>query len=328
MLHDSDFRAALPIFGYLLAKSGRSEYSVVTSLEDDSILAGGDQIQGKPNVIDFYQNHYDEQGRLLRNKSALEFARTQDIILRYLPKPPASVLDVGGGPGRYSAWLAELGYSVKLLDIVPKHIEQARALSDSLAGKRFEAQIGDATNLEVEDNSQDAVLELGPLYHLIEKRQRTAALSAAHRVLKSGGWLVVAAITRYASVLSGLLEDLLEDAEFKPVFERDLVDGQHLPHSTRDFTTAHFHHPEELKAEVKEAGFRFENLLAVEGPLWLLEDLGERWVDTSRRAQLLHALNRIEAEPSLLGASLHFLCIGQKLGSSHKLERLARFPKS
>lgn len=76
--------------------------------------------------------HYeavDEASRLFTSWPQLEMARTQEIILRYLPSSPALVLDVGGGPGVYSRWLATLGYEVHLVDPVPKHIEQAKQLS-------------------------------------------------------------------------------------------------------------------------------------------------------------------------------------------------------
>jgi len=275
---------------------------------------GDDPIDGKSNVVRYYQRYYDEQARLRGDGSALEFERTRDIILRYLPKPPAGVLDVGGGPGIYSAWLAKLGYTVRLVDIVPKHIEQALALSSAEPQNAFSAEIGDATELHVPDSSQDMVLELGPLYHLIDRTRRIKALSEARRVLVNGGCTIAAAITRYASVFTGVIDNALDDVDFKPVFERDLIDGQHLPHIPRDFTTAHFHHPDELKHEMEEAGFANVETLAVEGPFWLLRDLDDRWRDATSRRQLLYALSKIEEEPSLMGASLHFVCVGRKLG--------------
>ena len=268
----------------------------------------------KRAVINYYQEYYDEKARLNRDQSAIEFARTQDIIQRYLPKPPAMVLDVGGGPGVYSAWLARLGYTVRLLDIVPRHIEQARALSETQAANPFSAEIGDATDLPAPDDSQNLVLELGPLYHLTDKTQRIKALSEARRVLVNGGWIIVAAITRYASVFTGVIDNALEDVDFKPVVERDLLDGQHLPHTHRDFTTAHFHHPDELKSEMDEAGFANVKTLAVEGPFWLFKDIADRWRDATSRGQMLYALSKIEEEPSLMGASLHFVCVGRKPG--------------
>src|SRR5712692_3011663 len=71
--------------------------------------------------------HYakgNEAGRLFEGHGVIELARTQEIILRHLPAPPGTILDVGGGPGVYACWLASLGYRVHLVDVVPLHVEQ------------------------------------------------------------------------------------------------------------------------------------------------------------------------------------------------------------
>src|SRR5688500_19320778 len=75
--------------------------------------------------------HYElgvEQPRLAR-ESTLEWVRTQELLQRFLPAPPATVLDVGGGPGVYAAWLAQQGYAVRLVDPIPLHVQQASAAS-------------------------------------------------------------------------------------------------------------------------------------------------------------------------------------------------------
>src|SRR5438046_9964482 len=101
--------------------------------------------------------HYElgvELERLEHGGSRVEFARTKELLRRYLPAPPARVLDVGGGPGVYAAWLADTGYDARLVDAVPLHVEQARAR----AGRRFIAAEGDARERDADDESFDAVL--------------------------------------------------------------------------------------------------------------------------------------------------------------------------
>jgi hypothetical protein len=51
-------------------------------------------------------------------------------MLRHLPNPPAIVADIGGGPGRYSLWLAQLGYQVLHRDLIPLHVTQLREAAD------------------------------------------------------------------------------------------------------------------------------------------------------------------------------------------------------
>ena len=68
-----------------------------------------------------------ERDRLTTGPGALEYLRTQAILDRYLPAPPAVIADLGGGPGRYAVWLAERGFRVHLIDPIPLHVEQAEA---------------------------------------------------------------------------------------------------------------------------------------------------------------------------------------------------------
>lgn len=266
------------------------------------------------------QSHYGtgyERERLQRGGSRLEFARTQIILRRFLPPPPARVLDVGGGPGVYAAWLASQGYQVQLLDALPLHVRQAQEVSRRQPAYPFLAELGDARALPYHDLVADAVLLLGPLYHLTKRDDRLLALREARRVLRPGAVLFAAAITRFASLLDGLRFGFLEDPDFVRIVERDVTEGQHRnPGDHPDyFTTAFFHHPDELTQEVTEAGLTLEGVLAIEGPGWLLPDLDEWWRDIGRRERLLHLIAAVEREPSLLGMSGHLLAVARRPGS-------------
>jgi ubiquinone/menaquinone biosynthesis C-methylase UbiE len=255
-----------------------------------------------------------ERDRLAGGTGALELARTQVLLERYLPAPPAFVADVGGGPGRYAVWLAERGYHVHLVDPVPLHIEQARAAARGRQARLASAETGDARALKLADASVDAVLLLGPLYHLRERAERLQALAEARRVCRRGGVIIAAAISRFASTLDGLRGGYLEDPAFAAVADGDRRDGRHR-NPTGDpayFTTAYFHRPEDLAAELSAAGLAHEATLAVEGAGWLLADLDARLADGRRRAVLLAALAAVEAEPTLLGVSAHLLAVARR----------------
>ena len=243
----------------------------------------------------------------LQTISVLERARTEALLERFLPPPPAVVLDVGGGPGAYAAWLTGHGYDVELLDPVPLHVEQAREAGVA-------ARLGDARALPWDDAHADAVLLLGPLYHLTERDERVRALREAARVVRAGGVVAVAAISRFAALFDGLFKDRLDEEGFEERIALDLRDGRHENPERRPgwFTTAYFHRPEELCEEVAEAGLRLEALLAVEGVAEFLPDVGERLEDPERRALLLRSIARVESEPALLGASPHLIAIGRR----------------
>lgn len=263
-----------------------------------------------------YYGRGREAVRLGEGHGVIELARTCEILDRWLPHPPATVLDVGGGPGVYAVWLARRGYRVILVDAVLLHVKQALDAAAS-AGQTIEARVGDARRLEEPEGSVDAVLLLGPLYHLTERSARLRALREARRVLRPGGLVVAAGVSRFASLLAGLFDGSLADPAFREIVERDLVEGQHRNPTPRDyFTTTFFHHPDELRAEVTQAGFAVQAVLGVEGPGWTLPDLALRWADPARRAEILSAARAVESEPSLLGLHPHILALGRNTPGS------------
>jgi SAM-dependent methyltransferase len=249
-----------------------------------------------------------ELDRLTQGYSRIEFERTKDLLARHLPPAPVRVLDVGGGPGVYAEWLAGAGYDVRLVDASPLHVRQALDRSRGT----FAAVEGDARRLEEPDESYDAVLLLGPLYHVTDRADRLSALREALRVLRPGGVVAAAAISRFASLLDGLYAGYLTDPRFWPIVERDLADGQHRSPPDADeslFTTAYFHHPDELRAEVEEAGFAVDGVFGIEGPGWLVAD---RWEDERAREHILLVARTIEDEPTVVGTSSHLLAVGHR----------------
>lgn len=266
-------------------------------------------------IVDYYKRGL-EVGRLSGGaEGELELVRTQEIIQRYLPAPPAVILDVGGGPGAYAAWLAWDGYEVHLIDPVPLHLQQARDASEGQPDTPIRSvSLGDARCLEWADESADGVLLLGPLYHLPDRSDRIAALSEAFRVLKPGGRLFAVGISRFASTLSGLIDGFLQDKAFIEIARQDVQDGQHRNPTEKAsyFTTSFFHHPDELKAEVLEVGFTVKAILQVEGVAVFLQDLKEQWADPVLRERILETVGWLEAEPATLGVTGHLMAVANK----------------
>jgi SAM-dependent methyltransferase len=264
-----------------------------------------------------YYDRGDEQGRL-GDWGRLEFLRTRELLARLLPPPPATVLDVGGAAGAYALPLAAEGYEVHLLDPVALHVEQARAASAAQADAPLaSAEQGDARVLPFDDAGADAVLMLGPLYHLTEATDRARALREAHRALRPGGLLAAAAITRFASTLDGVARGFLLEPGFEAIVERDIADGQHRNPDAHPgwFTTAYFHRPDELEREVAAAGFDVRAVLAIEGAVGAAAETHalDAWIDDpAKREVLLRAIRRVEVEPSLLGASPHILAVATR----------------
>ncbi len=263
------------------------------------------------DIVDFYQDRYDESSRLTATKNQIEFLRTVDVLSRFLPAEPVRVLDVGGGAGVYATWLAERGHDVTLVDPVQRHIDAASRL-EPRAGS-VSAKLGDARSLDEPDDSFDAVLMLGPLYHLPNRSDRVAAWADAKRVCRPGGAIVAAVISRFASFHDMLLRDKLTEPGIADIVAADLECGQHRNPDKLDglFTTAYFHHPDEIASEAKSAGVKVDHVIGIEGLAGFANDLHTHLDDAEVRCLVLDFLRGLEEEPSIIGASNHILAIAR-----------------
>lgn len=265
------------------------------------------------------RDHYDrskEDGRLREGRGRLELWRTQDVLRRWLPSPPALVLDVGGASGVHAEWLAADGYDVELIDPVPLHVEQA----GRIAGVR--AREGDARSLDLADASADAVLLLGPLYHLPDSADRALALAEAARVVRPGGLVAVATISRFASLHDSIRRGWLDEPDWVAGVEKTIVDGLHHGRAYGNierFTTAYFHHPDEIAAELAAAGLEVAAVVSVEGPAAFMAEVDAVLDTPADREVLMRWLRLLETEPSLLGASAHLLSMANRPHSATRV---------
>jgi len=270
-----------------------------------------------PVLDEAIQQYYglgQEQTRLLAPAGELERLRTLDILSRHLPLPPAVICDIGGAAGIYAFPLSERGYRVHLIDPVALHIQQAQAHSARSEISLASMVQGDARAIDMPAGVADATLLLGPLYHLVERADRKVALQEAHRILRPNGLLIAAGISRYASLIDGFSSGFFADEQFREIVKRDLSSGQHRnPTESADyFTTAYFHRPDELRAEIQDADFHDIKVLGIEGPAWGAAAFRSALADVAQRGTLLEMLSAIEDEPSIVGASAHLIAVARK----------------
>lgn len=251
-----------------------------------------------------------EWGRLERHR--MEFAVTMRAMQQYLPAPPAAALDIGGGPGRYSIALAKHGYRMTLLDLSPNLLAFARMKAAEMGVELAGVMQGTALDLApLPDSSFDAVLLMGPLYHLLKAEEREQSVREAFRVLRPGGICLASFISRYSVFRNA--------AKYEPEWlirrreqaQEILASGTSVVGENSGFTDAHFIHPTDVKPLLEGAGFESLDLIGVEALVDMIEEKvneltgenWEAWVDLSYRAG---------RDPCLMGASSHLLWVGRK----------------
>ncbi|HIU47237.1 MAG TPA: methyltransferase domain-containing protein [Candidatus Fimadaptatus faecigallinarum] len=262
-----------------------------------------------------------ERNRLRTGIGLIEFERSRELLREYLPPAPATVYDIGGGYGEYAWWLSSLGYQVHLFDLAQTNIAMSTELSAEYPGCQLKAaEVADARNIDRPSGSADAVLCMGPLYHIAQREERLAALNECARLLRPGGVLCVAAITRYATLLwattvFGAANRLLEEDAFMQMVETELRTGEHVrpaDSAYRGIGRSHFHAPDELKGELSDAGFKDIKLHGVVGCGWLAPNLDALWQDDKARAAIMRAVRLLDGETDVIGLSTHLLAICQK----------------
>ena len=265
------------------------------------------------DIQSYYSATKIEDNRLELHVFQVEGARSRQIIEEYL-QPGMTIADIGGATGVYSFWLHDKGHKVHLLDATEYHIQKAKEIASDTNRNLESIQVGDARKLPFEDNQFDMVLLFGPLYHLLDQADRIKSLKEAHRVLKPGGIILAATISRHASLLEGFWNDIMRDPDFEKIVEEDQSTGNHLnPTSNPNyFTEAHFHTQEERDKEFREAGFATTETKAIEGFGWLVPDFENRWKDKEYRTKLLQYIRLTETDPAMISFSAHVMTIANK----------------
>lgn len=264
------------------------------------------------NIEDFY-NKASEETRLDKGMGVFEFERIKFLIEKYLSSTPLNIIDVGGGTGKYSEWLAKKGHRVHMVEPVPKHIRQAQKRSSRLKN-HFLIYQGSSERLPFPDSFADLVILHGPLYHLQQREDRDVAIREAKRVLKPDGIVLGFAINYTASTLAGLLNGLIHKQTFFEMCKEELITGKHNP--PPDFpwllAEAFYHQPHQLKEEFIAQELQYLNLYAVEGMAWLDKNYFSNMEKEKTKNILLELIHITENDHYLLPFSPHMMIAAQK----------------
>ena len=246
----------------------------------------------------------------------LEFRVGMHIMGKYLPPPPARVLDVGSGPGRYAIALAKQGYQITLFDLSGEELALARRMAQEagVAGRIEGYEQGTASDLSRFAGGQfDCVLVMGPLYHVITEDARLAVVRESLRVLRRGG-VVVAAIINHLGVARDGLTKFPEQYSQPEILGLASSYTLHVQvEQETPFTEAYFAHPLELRRWYEEAGAETIGMAAQEGIAGGLREQCRRLAaDPAAWQNWVQIVLATCEDPTILGGSEHTLYVGRK----------------
>jgi SAM-dependent methyltransferase len=263
------------------------------------------------DIAAYYNNDPEvERNRLTRHQ--LEHDLTWRYLDQYLPSK-GSILEIGAATGGYTLGLARRGYSVIAVDLSAGNIEVCRKrLAEAGLERQVKLVLADARDLrEVTERGFDAILLMGPLYHLIEETDRRKALKEASDRLREGGVLFSAFISRFG-VVGDLMKKLPNWIENQEEVRSLLEKGRRPDGAPRDGGfRGYFANISEIVPLHEALGFETLAFVGVE-PAISADDESYNSLEGELRRLWLDLLYEISAEKAIVGASRHLLYIGRK----------------
>ena len=256
-------------------------------------------------IKEYYDEQYDEWARLGRHR--IEFDITKRYLDEFLAGENLKIIDIGGGPGRYSIYLSQKGHQVTLVDLSKRNIEVAKAKTCEVGITLDDYIVADVLEYSHPDKF-DCVLLMGPLYHLLTDEKRRLAVEKSLSLLKPGGIIVAAFISNYAPMMDYLRN--LYPIESPESMLKYLNNGENS--AGEGFTTAYFSSYTEAQSlmnsfELTQLAFAgVENVLSYkENELMALEESEyKKWLEIGYT---------LSQDFNVIGTSHHFLYIGKKI---------------
>lgn len=261
-------------------------------------------------VKDYYDNNAAKEWERLQTHN-FEFEITSRFMKRYI-KPGDKVLDIGGGPGRYSLFLANHGCNVTLFDLSDGNVAIAKEKAEELNVK-IGTVVGDARDVDnMVHETFDHILLMGPMYHLLLEEDRIKAVNASLKLLKPGGLIFISFIAMFSGIIYFMKycpEGLLDDSEaLKDCLDALLAKNSY---SGDGFTKAHFSEQSHILPFMEQFPLEKLHFFGQEGILAPCElnimnqpeEVKNAWIDL--------AVNLCERD-ELIGYSEHIMYVGRK----------------
>lgn len=205
----------------------------------------------KEKVLNFYKNISEDTRFNVSRSANMEFHYTKKILTKYI-SANSNIIELGCATGNYGMYFADKCEKYTGVDISEKNLLDFQSKINAENKTNISTIMGDATNLsEIESNSFDVVMCLGPMYHL-DRAERGKVSKECFRIAKTGGIIAFAYVNRIGVYVGACVDDetrkIYPNAEAtKCVFEDNT--GDVFP-GVFFFTS-----PEEMEYDAKLAGF-------------------------------------------------------------------------
>ena len=255
------------------------------------------------SVVDFYTNEYDEDSRLsdkCDNRHIVE-REVKRLIYDNILKPNSNILEIGAGTGVHSLYLASKGHDVTATDIVPKHFNKIKENASKL-DLNINVRMEDALALKINENSYDAVLLAGPIYHINNKSDKEKAIREASRVCKEGGVVFI----DYLPIVHGLVQMCLRYPEYLEGCTEEDIDKLNCKDDIFSYDMA-----EDIEEMAHNCGIKHTKVYGTDGiTRFIRNDINS--FKGNKLAKWIDIVFRLSQDRSIVGLSEHAMLVGYK----------------
>lgn len=262
------------------------------------------------NIERFYNDNVEKEWSRL-DRHPLEYEITKKLFDKFIINK-SKIVDIGGGPGKYSFYLRNIGHDVTLVDLSLESINFAKNKAMELNLNLTDYIHANVLDLKfIKDNSFDIILCMGPLYHILNKVDQKRAINECLRILKPDGIIFISFVTKFAQAISLILHNPDKIKNWRSYFENVIETGKNYGNIDKNFTDSFFFHPNEIEDLMKQFPIEKLEITGIEGLFAQSEErlkqlekkLLDEWIDFSFK---------YSSHPSILGACQHIMYIGRK----------------
>ena len=261
------------------------------------------------HVVDTYENYKEENRLTTNNARKIEFETTIRVMEEWIGTDK-KILDCAAGTGVYAFHFADRGHDVTATDITPRHVE---IMNKTLQEKHYKMQTAvlDATDMSMfADESFDVVFNMGPMYHLIDEEKRNKCMEESLRVLKKGGLIFTAYISRYYIFQYIAMHDK-QFLDYK--LAEQLMQTGILRHEDEKcfWTDSYYATKKEMEELYRQKGVEIVDHFSQDGLTPMFASVVDTWSEEEFRIWCDHHYS-VCREESTLGASNHVIIVGRK----------------